>query len=92
MNEVSTVSKGELIEFQKNDSDFKDIIAYMVDKELPNRGIILEYQDYVLDEGVLYHFYDPKGGGHCDKQIAVPHQLRDDVLRSYLARRSSRQR
>lgn len=92
VNEISTGTKEELIEFQRNDSDFKDFIAYMVDKELPNRGrfdkrVILESQDYVLDEGVLYHFYYPKGRGHCVdrlvKQLAVPHQLRDDVLRSY---------
>lgn len=35
VNEITTVSKEEFIELQRNDYDFKDIIAYMTDKELP---------------------------------------------------------
>lgn len=37
--------------------------------------VILESQDNVLNEGVLYHYYYPKGRGHCVdrlvKQLAV---------------------
>lgn len=61
---------------------------YIEYKELPDqdrhyRKVILESQDYVIDDGVLYHFYYPKGNGYRTdrfvKQLAVPHKMRDAV-------------
>lgn len=89
--EITEVSKQDLIEQQRSDADFAEIIRYIEDRTLPDRTwnvkrIINEAQDYVLDDDV-FHFYYPSGKGHrfdrLVKQLAVPHQQREDILKSY---------
>ena len=90
--EITEVTAEELKQQQRDDPDFADIIRYIEDRELPDdqnvrRRVTTEAQDYVLDDGVLHHLYYPKGRGHrvdrLVKQLAVPHTMRDDVLKSY---------
>ena len=69
-----------------------EMIHYLEDGTLPKddnaaRRLILEAQDHVLCDGVLFHLFYPRGKGHrserTTKQLVVPHALRDDVLLSY---------
>ena len=77
---------------EDEDNDFKDMIRYLRDRELPKdekraHVIVQESNEYVRDKGVLYHFWYPRGKGHkVDrkvKQLCLPPSLRDDVLKSY---------
>ena len=74
---------------QRKDAQLMQMINYLESQILPDdpkiaRRLILEAQDHVLDEGVLYHFYYPRGKGHMTdslvKQLVVPHALRNDIL------------
>ena len=64
----------------------------MEKSELPDdtglaKRIVAESQDYALIDNVLYHYYYPRGKGHkidrAHRCLAIPHALRDDILRSY---------
>ena len=51
------------------DSQLKTYLDYLTKGVLPDdsktaRTIILESPDYVVDGGVLYHLYYPRGKGH----------------------------
>ncbi|CAG2231626.1 unnamed protein product [Mytilus edulis] len=90
--EITTSPKEKVVNDQRTDENFKDIIKYILDKELPDktrqaRKTVIESQDYIIDEDVLFHLYYPKGKGHradrIVKRLAVPLTLRDDILKSY---------
>ena len=77
---------------QINDTQLKPIIEYLDSNILPTddkeaRHVLLESQDYIFENGVLYHLYYPRGKGHkadrLIKQLIVPQVLRNDVLLSY---------
>ncbi|CAG2254580.1 unnamed protein product [Mytilus edulis] len=90
--EITTSPKEKVVNDQRTDENFKDVIKYILDKELPDktrqaRKTVIESQDYIIDDDVLYHLYYPKGKGHradrIVKRLAVPLTLRDDILKSY---------
>ena len=77
---------------QQSDPKLQPLSMYLQNGILPDdpklaRAVVVESADYVLDEGILYHLYYPRGKGHkldrVVKQLVVPHQLQNDVLRSY---------
>ena len=77
---------------QRKDPQVAEMIHYLEEGTLPKddkaaRRLILEAQDHVLCDGVLFHLFYPRGKGHrserTTKQLVVPHTLRDDVLLSY---------
>ena len=77
---------------QRHDESLNKYITYLESGSLPNeanaaRRIVAEVHDYVLQDGILYHYYYPRGKGHqVDrqiKQLVVPACLRNDVLLTY---------
>ena len=92
LSEISDMTPEKLRQAQIADSDFTAMFAYKEDgKVLEERDtahrLIAESQFYETDNGVLYHLYYPRTKGHkwtdVKKQLAVPHILRDAVLKSY---------
>jgi len=81
-----------LREIQRDDGTYTDIIQYLADNILPDdktiaQRVILESQHYVLDEGILYHVFNPRRQNirptDIPKQLAVPELLRTDILKAY---------
>ncbi|KAL8567981.1 hypothetical protein ACOMHN_029156 [Nucella lapillus] len=77
---------------QLNDPQCQPFMEYLESSQLPQDDklaprLILESQDYVLQNGALYHLYYPRGQGHRSerlvKQLVVPFALRDDILLSF---------
>ena len=92
VNEVCPISSADLKNEQREDPDFKSIIDYLVEKQVPdNRNeanrIVAEAQYYIIEDGILFHLYQPRSKGHkwtdVKKQLAIPRKLRDNVLKSY---------
>ena len=92
VTEIYPISADNLRKEQKEDSDYKPMMAYLEEKQVPeNRNeanrIVAESQYYVIDDGILYHLYQPRSKGHkwtdVKKQLAVPSKMRNDVLKSY---------
>ena len=92
LNNVTTNTKTSLREDQLQDEETGSMIRYKENQVLPvddnvARRLILESHDFEVEKGLLYHFYYPRGKGHKTerliKQLVVPLNLRDDVLRSY---------
>ncbi|CAC5391249.1 unnamed protein product [Mytilus coruscus] len=73
---------------QRNDFEYKHIIAYLEDNQLPlsqkhARRILLEAPDYILIRGVLYRNRKAKSDRNKSKsayQLAVPHKMIDMIL------------
>ena len=90
---VAVVIPDNIAREQQNCPEFADVYRYLKRRELPRnarkaRKIILESEQYILDDDVLYHLYTPRTRKIPDneriiRQLAVPIQLRDDVLKSY---------
>lgn len=77
---------------QRSDDALNQYIMYLDDGYLPPdqgvaRRIVAEAQDYIVQDGILYHYYYPRGKGHkVDrqiKQLVVPTCLRNDIFLSY---------
>ena len=77
---------------QYKDNDLRPFIDLLQREILPDsdkvaRSLLIKSQDYVMDNGILYHLYAPPGSGHRKdrviKQIVVPHSLRDKILKAY---------
>jgi hypothetical protein len=77
---------------QRRDPQLKIMIDYLqdgtlLDDDKKSRQLILEAQDHVLDEGILYHLWYPRGSGTKDerviRQLVVPFDMRNDVLLSF---------
>jgi len=84
--DTSNISK-----LQRSDSDVLTLIEYLEQGTLPAidkvaRRLILESQDYILDDGILHHLYYPRGKGdkteRLVKQLVIPQALRNDILLS----------
>ncbi|CAC5404277.1 unnamed protein product [Mytilus coruscus] len=63
--EITTSPKEKVVNDQRTDENFKDVIKYILDKELPiktrqARKTVIESQDYIIDDDVLFHLYYPK--------------------------------
>ncbi len=87
-------STDQVRELQEKDPDFGPILRYLQDTTLPEsdkeaRAVIVSSDYYSLDHDtkLLYHCSGkPKTGkreGEPPQQLAVPKELRDDLLRSY---------
>ena len=85
--------KDDLETAQRTSNDFKDIIRYLEERELPadqkvaNR-IIAESQYYIIVDNILYHLYyhGSKGvpkGERLVRQLAVPESYRIQALEAY---------
>ena len=92
LNNVTTITKTSLREDQLQDEEIGPMIRYKENQVLPvddnvARRLILESHDFKVENGLLYHFYYPRGKGHKTerliKQSVVPLNLRDDVFQSY---------
>ena len=92
VREVCPISSPDLKNEQREDPDFKSIIDYLIEKQVPdNRNeanrIVAEAQYYIIEDDILFHLYQPRSKGHkwtdVRKQLAIPRMLRDNVLKSY---------
>ena len=92
MTEVFAVTADDLKTQQREDPNFKPIFTYLEDSQVPEdrneaNRIVAEAQYYVIENGILYHLYQPRRKGHkwtdVKKQLAVPTNMRDNVLKSY---------
>lgn len=92
VREVCPISLDDLRKEQKEDPNFKSMIAYLEEKQVPDdrneaNRIVAEAQYYIIENGILYHLYQPRSKGHkwtdVKKQLAVPRKMRDNVLKSY---------
>ena len=92
VNEVCPISSADLKNEQREDPDFKSIIEYLIEKQVPdNRNeanrIVAEAQYYIIEDDILFHLYQHRSKGHkwtdVRKQLAIPRKLRDNVLKSY---------
>ena len=82
----------DLSECQRDCPDFKDIYAYLNKGELPEnpkiaKKIVYESEQYQMDDGILFHFYEPRRNKNNlkqpIKQLALPKLLRNDILLSF---------
>ena len=90
---INAISPINLAEAQKNCEDFAQIYRYLDTNELPTtkaeaRNVILQSEQYILDNGVLFQLYTPRTRSVPQhqaviRQLAVPKSWRADVLRSY---------
>lgn len=78
--------------YQKENLDYKPMMTFLEEKQVPeNRNeanrIVAESQYYVIDDGTLYHLYQPRSKNQkwtdVKKQQAEPSKMRNDVLKSY---------
>ncbi|CAC5371596.1 unnamed protein product [Mytilus coruscus] len=72
--EITTTPKEKVVNDQRTDENFKDVIKYILNKELPDktrqaRKTVIESQDYIIDDDALFHLYYPKGKGHREDRI-----------------------
>ena len=69
LNNVTTYTKTSLREDQLQDEETGPMIRYKENQVLPvddnvARRLILESHDFKMENGLLYHFYYPRGKGH----------------------------
>ena len=81
LNNVTTNTKISLREDQLQDEETGPMIRYKENQDLPvddnvERRFILESHDFKVKNGLLFHFYYPRGKGHKTerliKQLVVP--------------------
>src|SRR6218665_3007589 len=81
----------EMAEKQRLCSDIAPIIKYLGQGDLPSndtkaRCLVIESSEYAIDNGILYHYYQPrsKGISRCYiSQLVVPKSLRQRVLNGF---------
>ena len=66
---VDKIDNDELRQMQLADPQSAPFMASVEDNVLPPddqraRRLLLESQDYVMDNELLFHLYDPRGRGH----------------------------
>ena len=82
-----------IAELQRECTDFKHMIHYLVTDELPDnevqaRKIALSADQFCLENGVLYHLYQPRGKKGksltaVTKQLCLPKTLREKIVKNY---------
>lgn len=92
VQDISASNNVSIKDMQRQDEDLLPYIEYLESETIPvdnkiARSVILQSQDYILENGILFHLYFPRGKGHkadrMIKQLVIPKSLKDDVLRSY---------
>ena len=91
--EINTKSKTDIATLQEKCSDIGSLYQYMLSGLLPEnkteqRKLIISAEQYVLRDGILYHFFDAKSKKNKRKeeafsQLVVPKCLREDVILAY---------
>jgi hypothetical protein len=66
---IEKIDNPDLSDRQRKDAQAAPFIKYLEEELLPEdnkiaRRLILEAQDYVMENGILYHLYYPRGKGH----------------------------
>lgn len=86
---IASLETDTIQRLQREDDQLKQMIDYIEKNILPDdrkeaRVIIMEAQDHLIDEGILYHLWYPRTGGTKNqrvvKQVVVPKVLRNDIL------------
>ncbi len=89
---ILVASITDIKQLQREDEWYHDMIIYKESRKYPkdeqaSKLVSAEKEEYLLDEGLLYHLWYPRGKGHkvdrLIKQLCIPQQLRDDILISY---------
>ena len=89
---LSAIDNTGLEQTQRSDPELKLIFEWLEDKKLPDdekmsKFVRSQSQECIIDNGILYHYYYPRGKGHLSdrlvKQIMVPQRLKHDILLSY---------
>ena len=91
--EVQSKSKPDMASLQAACNDIGTLYQYMVNDRLPEneteqKRVIISSEQYVVREGILYHFLDTKSkknkrGEESFSQLVVPKCLREDIILSY---------
>jgi len=85
---VLAMTSENLREMQGNDPELKPMILYLENRSLPEDAklahrLVVESNDYFLDNGVLFHLYYPRGNvlksERVIKQLVVPKALQNDI-------------
>ena len=90
---VAEVSPVDLSKAQKDCPDFKHVYEYLDNGQLPSTKaaatrIIAESDQYILDDGILYHIFQPRTKGiprekKIIRQLALPTKYRREALEAY---------
>ncbi|CAC5380505.1 unnamed protein product [Mytilus coruscus] len=90
---INDIHLTNLAEEQEKCKDFADIIMYKQSGKVPQdpdlaRTVVAESFNFELKDGILKHFYSKRGkrvpkDERLVKQIAVPRNLRDSILKAY---------
>ncbi|CAC5404427.1 unnamed protein product [Mytilus coruscus] len=77
--EITTSPKEKVVNDQRTDENFKDVIKYILDKELPDkprqaRKTVIESQDYIIDDD----FYDPQDRPTNNVDVPTDDEMSDD--------------
>ena len=91
--EITSKSVTEMATLQAACSDLGALYNYMTDGQLPEnkteqRKILISSEQYVIRDGILYHFLDTKTKKNkrmdeAFSQLVVPKCLREDVILAY---------
>ncbi|CAC5407871.1 unnamed protein product [Mytilus coruscus] len=80
--EITTSPKEKIVNDQRTDENFKDVIKYILDKELPDktrqaRKTVIESQDYIIDDDAK-KFYDPQDRPTNNVDVPTDDEMSDD--------------
>ncbi|MES9881971.1 MAG: reverse transcriptase domain-containing protein, partial [Sedimenticola sp.] len=91
ITQFTKITAAEMSRFQHEDPELKPLVNYLMSNELPfnnksSKDILIESQDYVLDEGILFHFYYSRGKQRdistAIKQLVIPSALKEEILKA----------
>jgi transposase InsO family protein len=90
--EIMPLNPVDLKTLQREDAELSPYIKYLQNETIPEdnklaRRVIMQSQDYIMENDILFHLYYPRGKGKQSdriiKQLVVPKVLRNDVLLAY---------
>ncbi|CAC5393526.1 unnamed protein product [Mytilus coruscus] len=89
--EITTSPKEKIVNDQRTDENFKDVIKYILDKELPDktrqaRKTVIESQDYILDDDK--QFMEPEE--NIPPELRHEFKVRIDQTKRIKARKTKR--
>ncbi|MES9884855.1 MAG: reverse transcriptase domain-containing protein [Sedimenticola sp.] len=91
ITQFTKITATQMSQFQNEDPDLKPLINYLLNDELPSnrkesKDILIETQDYIVDDAILFHFYYPRGKKRdlttAIKQLVIPSKLKTDILKA----------
>jgi len=90
--EIMPVNPVDMKTLQREDDELSPYIEYLQNETIPEdnklaRSIIMQSQDYIIENDTLFHLYYPQGKGKQSdrviKQLVLPKVLRNHVLLAY---------